>query len=136
MNPLSAFTLVPGLGDDIIAHARAGYPHEVCGLIGGDVRRGVILRRAVNVSPAPATRFDIDLLSLAQQAAWEDAGLALAAVYHSHPHGPSTPSSADTAGVRDAAVLHIICNLADPARPALHAFRIEAGLTYEVILKT
>jgi proteasome lid subunit RPN8/RPN11 len=136
MDKALTFTIATAMAEDIIAHARAGYPAEVCGLIGGVADEGLILRRAKNVSPTPATAFEMDVRALAEQAAWEDAGLALVAIYHSHPHGPSYPSNADIAADDGTGTIHIICSLADPTHPVLNAYQIVSGITQEVKLKT
>ena len=126
------FTLAPGMAAEIIAHTRAGYPEEVCGIIAGRHDVGVALYRGRNVSPEPRVAYELDVETLARQIAFEDEGLTLAAIYHSHPAGPETPSPADVAKAFYPESVHIICSLADPRRPRLRGFRIVNGQVQEV----
>jgi len=77
--------------EEIIAHAQAGYPEEVCGIISGRDGVAVELFRGRNVSPRPRTTYEMDVETLMRQIAFDDAGLMLAAIYHSHPAGPPRP---------------------------------------------
>lgn len=85
---------------DVVAHAQAGYPFEVCGLIA--VRRGSLeATRAIrlpNVAYDPAVGFVAD--PAAEVAAYADADAAgedLLILYHSHPSGRLVLSSRDVA---------------------------------------
>ncbi|PKO23199.1 MAG: hypothetical protein CVU38_05430 [Chloroflexi bacterium HGW-Chloroflexi-1] len=126
------FTLAPGMAAEIIAHAHAGYPEEVCGIIAGRPEIAVALHRGRNVSPTPRVAYELDVKTLARQIAFEDEGLTLAAIYHSHPAGPETPSPTDVARAFYPESVHIICSLADPRRPSLRGFRIVEGQVQEV----
>jgi [CysO sulfur-carrier protein]-S-L-cysteine hydrolase len=89
---------------ELIAHAREEYDAECCGLIacleptaeGGDgIRRAVRVRRATNVF-ASRKRFEIDGKELLRALSeFEEDGLELAAIYHSHTHTPPYPSQTD-----------------------------------------
>ncbi|MGC8781046.1 MAG: Mov34/MPN/PAD-1 family protein [Anaerolineae bacterium] len=129
-----AFHLPAELRADIIAHARAGYPEEVCGIIAGRNNVAVALYRGRNVSPTPRVAYELDPETLIKQIAFEEAGLTLAAIYHSHPAGPETPSATDIARAAYPDSVYLICSLADPARPVLRGFRIVAGQVTEVQL--
>lgn len=86
--------------DALCAHARAGAPAEVVGVLAGrrgDERSSVERAyRAENVASAPKTRYEIapreeiDLLERIDGAGLEPVGF-----YHSHPEGPSGPSETD-----------------------------------------
>ena len=43
------------------------------------------LYRGRNVSPTPAVAYELDVETLARQIEFEEQGLTLAAIYHSHP---------------------------------------------------
>jgi proteasome lid subunit RPN8/RPN11 len=128
-------SLAPGLPEGIIEHARSGCPQEVCGLIAG--RGGLGLRRypAVNVAATPETRYEVDVNTLACQVEFEDEGLELVAIYHSHPRSPAVPSPADIAEARYPDAAYIICSLEQPAAPVLRAFRIHGDNMWEVGLR-
>lgn len=131
---MAAFRLPPGMCAEIIAHARAGWPDEVCGIIAGTADEGVTLYRGRNVSVTPAIAYELDTETLARQIEFEEAGLTLAAIYHSHPHGPETPSPTDIQRACYPDSLYLICSLADPDRPTLRGFRIANGQASEVTL--
>ena len=133
---MERFELAPMLAEEICAHAREAYPEEACGVIAGTGSDGVTLYRGRNLSPTPCTAFDLDADTLARQLDFEDVGLAMTAIYHSHPAGPETPSPLDVNEVSWAYPdsVTIICSLADIGNPVLRAFRIGYGLAREIPL--
>lgn len=131
---MANFVLPPSMADEIIAHARAGHPEEVCGIISSRNGHAVSLHRGRNVSPTPRVAFELDIDTLALQLDFEAAGLTLGAIYHSHPAGPPGPSPTDIAQATYPQSVTIICSLANPARPSLRAFRIIQGSVHEIAL--
>jgi proteasome lid subunit RPN8/RPN11 len=115
--------LLAALGHEIIAHARAGYPNEICGLIAGRQGVGLVLYRGQNVAPEPRVSFELDANTLLRQMEFEEQGLELVAIYHSHPAGPEKPSETDVARACYPQAAAIICSLAGP-HPGLRAFSI------------
>ena len=103
--------------DAIAAHARSGYPHEVCGVLVGTARDAVVrVARAVSVAnretDRPAVRYQIapeDLLRIQREA--RDAGREILGFYHSHPDHPARPSETDrwiaAEGLSDG-VVHVV----------------------------
>lgn len=128
------FCLPRRLRDEIIAHAQSGFPEEVCGILSGQAHRAVALYRGRNVSPTPRVAYELDIETLARQIEFADHGLTLAAIYHSHPAGPETPSETDIARATYPDSIYLICSLADPLRPVLRGFRIVAGRVWEAPL--
>ncbi|MCU0506913.1 MAG: M67 family metallopeptidase [Anaerolineae bacterium] len=110
--------------DQIITHAEAGYPEEVCGLVAGRGNEPVALYHARNVSPTPRIAYEVDVETLARMIEWEDEGLELLAIYHSHPHGPPAPSETDIAQATYPDAVYVIVSLADRSHPQLRAFRL------------
>ncbi|MGE5602599.1 MAG: Mov34/MPN/PAD-1 family protein [Nitrososphaerales archaeon] len=119
-----AFPLPAGLADEIVAHARAGYPEEVCGLISGRSGAPLAVHRGRNISPTPQVAYELDHETLALQIGFEDEGLELLAIYHSHSQGPETPSETDIRLAYYPEAVYVILSLAEPGRPVLRAFRI------------
>ena len=120
-NPKS-LTLSSRIHDAIIAHALAGKPKEVCGLLRG--RDGVVteLLRADNIAANPIIDYEVDPAALAVMFDWEDAGDELVAIYHSHPAGPAYPSATDAYKAYYPDTVFLICSLQDEARPSLRGF--------------
>ena len=112
---------------EIIARAQAEWPEEVCGLLAGSHGVAAVLHPGRNVSPTPRVAYELDLETLLKVTTFEDDGLKLVAIYHSHPQGPESPSPTDIerAAYPDAA--YLICSLAARERPVLRAFTIIQG---------
>jgi proteasome lid subunit RPN8/RPN11 len=121
------FVLPSEMASGIIAHARAGYPNEVCGIISARDNQAVALYQGRNVSSTPRVAFELDLDTLTRQLDFEKAGLTLGAIYHSHPCGSATPSPTDIKRSYNPQSVSIICSLSDPQNPSLRAFRIAGG---------
>ena len=85
--------------DRLHAHARAGYPFEVVGLLAGSREE----RRVTRVVPlineradSPRNRYQVSgLVVLRAEEALEAEGLAVLGTYHSHPDHPSMWSEFD-----------------------------------------
>ena len=115
----------------LVAHARAEYPNEMCGVIVGD-RPAADGGRALRWEPArnraaSPLRYDIhpdDLYRLTVET--DDADEAFWAIVHSHTHSPARPSLTDVGLAFYPDALYILVSLADP-EPALAAWRIVGG---------
>lgn len=75
-------------------------PHECVGVLGGErVERGWYAACYIplpNVTGHPETHYEADPTALIQALrAFRQQGLELAALFHSHPRGPSLPSASD-----------------------------------------
>jgi proteasome lid subunit RPN8/RPN11 len=85
--------------DAMVAHAREGFPNEICGVIIGPPGEMRELHRALNVAADPLYTYDMDgadLLRLNQLA--DDQGWELVCIYHSHPPFAEVyPSATDIA---------------------------------------
>jgi proteasome lid subunit RPN8/RPN11 len=132
---MPTLVLAPGVAQAILDHAQAGYPEEVCGIIGGPPGRGEQLFRGSNVAAAPRVAFEIDVATLARQIDLADAGLDLTAIYHSHPQGPEWPSASDVSGAYYPSAVYLICSLRDPAHPVLRGYRIADRCVQEVTIE-
>jgi len=113
--------------NDIIAHAREGFPLEVCGILGG--RDGVVsaIYRMTNTDlsnehfmMAPREQFAVVKELRAQ-------GLDMAAIYHSHPETPARPSEEDIRLALTPGVSHLIVSLAVATETVARSFRITDG---------
>jgi proteasome lid subunit RPN8/RPN11 len=65
----------------------------------------------------------------------EEHGWKLLAIYHSHPHGPQVPSSADVAQAYYPEAAYLIVSLIDRRQPHVRAFMIMAGQVSEIPFK-
>lgn len=130
----ASLTLPSPIAAAIIDHARACYPEEACGLVAGRQGRATEAHLGRNISPTPRVAYELDHETLACMIDFEDAGLDLVAIYHSHPAGPEAPSPTDIARAAYPGAVHLICSLADPVQPVLRGFCIAEGRAREVQL--
>jgi proteasome lid subunit RPN8/RPN11 len=126
--------LSPGILDEVIRHAKSAYPREACGLIAG-MRPSLIGVRLVpmtNIAQS-AVEFEMDPAELIRTLRdLRGAGEELAAIYHSHPHGPARPSNMDVQRAYYPEAAHLIVSLADPERPQVAGFRIVDGEVLDI----
>lgn len=135
---------LPGIiRDAIVAHARAEYPNEACGLIAGtaaatDGGAPTAWHPTRNRAASPL-RYDIhpdDLLRVSL--AVDDAGEVIWGIVHSHVRSPARPSPTDVGLAFYPDALYLLVSLAeaeaDPATgaPSLRAWRIVEGAVFEV----
>ena len=137
--------LPAAIRDAVVAHARAEYPNEACGLIVGDAPaadggRALRFEPARNKAASPY-RYEIepqDLLRLT--IATDDADEVFWGIVHSHTHTPAVPSPTDIGLAFYPDALYVLVSLsdqeADPATgaPGVRAWRIVEGATHEVAL--
>lgn len=113
--------------DEMIAHARKGFPLEVCGIVGGTGESVSVLYRMTN-SDASNEHFMMDPKE--QFAVIKDLrakGLAMLAIYHSHPESPARPSEEDIKLALTPDVSYLIISLADADVPDIKSFKISSG---------
>lgn len=119
-----ALSIPAEIRQQIIEHARAGKPEEICGLLRGRDGRAFELIRARNVAADKIENYDVDPQSLLRQFEFEEAGDQMVAIYHSHPVSVAYPSATDawSANYPDAA--YVICSLEYDDAPVVRAFRL------------
>ena len=138
-------SLPEGIREALVAHARAEYPNEACGLIVGDApaaEGGQALRfEPTRNKAASPYRYEIhpeDLLRLTIET--DDADEVFWGIVHSHTHTPAVPSPTDVGLAFYPDALYLLVSLsddeADPAtgRPSVRAWRILDGEVSEVSL--
>lgn len=113
--------------DALAAHAKEGFPAEVCGILGGTGGTVSAIFRMTNTD-ASAEHFTMDpreQFAVAKEL--RARGLSMLAIYHSHPATPARPSEEDIRLALTPGVSHVIVSLADPGAPVVRSFRIEEG---------
>ena len=142
----AAAELPVGIREGIVAHARAEYPNEMCGLIIGDAAAadgGHALRfEPTRNRAASPYRYEIDpddLLRLTIET--DDADEAFWAIVHSHTHTPAVPSPTDVGLAFYPDSLYLLVSLSDAeadqttGAPGVRAWRIVGGEVHEVRLE-
>ncbi len=113
--------------DDLIAHARANFPYEACGILGGvDGIVSAIFRMAnTDQSNEHFTMDPKEQFAVVKEL--RNRGLAMLAIYHSHPETPARPSEEDIRLAFTPGVSYVIVSLAG-VEPDVKAFRIADGV--------
>lgn len=147
IHPGPARTPLPReIRDAFVAHARAEYPNEACGLIAGtapaeDGGRATRWHAARNRAASPL-RYEIhpdDLLRTVL--ALDDMGEVIWGIVHSHVRSPARPSPSDVARAFYPDALYLVVSLRDgEAGPGagdedIRAWRIVDGHVHEVGLE-
>jgi proteasome lid subunit RPN8/RPN11 len=113
--------------DDMISHAQEGFPLEVCGILGGT---GDTVSANYRMSNTDASNEHFMMDPREQFAVVKELrvmGLALLAIYHSHPETPARPSEEDIKLALTPDVSYLIISLADAAAPDIKSFKISSG---------
>lgn len=116
----------------ILTHLHGLQPLEGCGLLAG--RNGAVqsIYQVTNRLNSPAA-FEMDPAEqLAAMLDIEERGLELLAIYHSHPHGPATPSSVDINKNYYPETAQVIISWTDPDQPTIKAFLIHSSGVSEI----
>lgn len=124
----AAVQLSAGMVQQLIDHARAEYPNEMCGVIVGDrpaADGGRALRwvptRNQAASPARYSIHPDDLYRLSVET--DDADETFWGIVHSHTHSAARPSPTDIGLAFYPDAIYVLVSLADD-EPALLAWRI------------
>lgn len=109
----------------MVNHAQAEAPQEVCGLLAGVENRVVTIIPVRNVDSNPVRHYTMDPLDLSRHLpALDDNHLQLLGFYHSHPQDDPIPSSTDIREVSYPGAVYVIVGLKhEDARIAAWAIR-------------
>lgn len=129
---MSSLRLGPGLMDQIVEHLRREAPLEGCGLIYGQGSRGQAVVPMRNTLASPF-RFEMDPLEqIAVAKRFREEGLALLAIYHSHPSTEPYPSATDVEWAEAWQSAWFLIVSLRREEPEARCFRIEEGQVREV----
>lgn len=112
----------------MLAHGRAGFPLESCGILGG--KDGVV-SEFYPMTNTDQSREHFLMEPKEQFAVAKELrakGLAIVAVYHTHPDTPARPSEEDIRLAKTPGVSTVILSLAGK-EPVLKSFRIFDGVS-------
>jgi proteasome lid subunit RPN8/RPN11 len=127
--------LTAELVEEMLAHARACYPREACGIVAGTADRVHKHYPGRNVAPGNE-HFLLDPVE--QQLIFADIALhgwKLLAIYHSHPRRDATPSLNDLRLAAYPQALTIIISLADWFHPDIRGYWLRGEQAREVQLE-
>lgn len=110
---------------EMIEHARAGAPQEVCGVLAGRGGQITKLYRTQNVAEDPTVTYRLEaqeqirIFNGIEERGWEILG-----IYHSHPFTEAYPSATDLKLAFYPDSLYFIISLAKEDQPVIRAFHI------------
>ncbi|MCA9916700.1 MAG: M67 family metallopeptidase [Anaerolineales bacterium] len=111
--------------NQIFTHLQMCYPEEGCGLVAGsELGRVTAVYPIENHLHSPTTFLMNPQQQIQAMLDLEASGWQLLAIYHSHPHGPETPSPTDIQQATYPEAFSIIVSLADLTKPTVRIFQI------------
>lgn len=130
---MSSLRIPAAMREEMLAHLAACLPEEGCGLLGG--LEGVCsLHVPVRNELRSPTAFRMNPREQLQAfLQFENLGLELIAIYHSHPSGPQVPSATDVAEFAYPGVISLIC-LPQDRNWSVRGFIIDGGHVTEITL--
>lgn len=120
--------------NEVLAHAKEGYPYEVCGLMAG--KGGVVARvfRMTNVDESSVSYMMDPSEQFKALKEMRVEGLELMAIYHSHPTSPAYPSQTDVRLAFYPEASYIIVSLQKVSAPDIKGYRIvDEKITEEIL---
>ena len=124
--------------DAMIAHARAGFPNEACGILAGPPRNADRSAGALVVEQTASHFFPMRNLDEASISYFMDPkeqllvfkkmrelGIEMRGIFHSHVNSEAKPSQKDVRLAFYPDVSYLIVSLSDTERPVLRSFRIQ-----------
>lgn len=121
--------------DEIMAHAREGYPNEVCGLMAGNGDAATRIFRMTNIDESSVSYMMEPQEQFRAFKEIRKEGLELMAIYHSHPTSGAYPSQTDVRLAFYPEVVYIIASLQRVGNPEIKGFRILDGRISEEVLE-
>jgi len=120
----AAITLSSHLLSAMIDHARRELPNECCGVLIG--QQGVFERviPVTSIHPAPDSYFMSPEEQVEIFTELGNNSESFLGIYHSHPKGPSDPSSMDISLAFHPDAIYFIVSLKSKKQPEVRAFRI------------
>jgi [CysO sulfur-carrier protein]-S-L-cysteine hydrolase len=122
------------LVDEIVAHARDGFPNEVCGLVATEGGQAIRVYPIDSLDPSPVQYHMDPKQQLRAITEIDDNEWEMGGIYHSHTRTRAYPSATDVKLAFYPSSLYMIVSLADESNPELRAFRIEDAQIEEVSL--
>lgn len=120
--------------DEVIAHCKARYPKEACGLFGGNAGQvqQVYLMRNVEDSAIGYSMDPKEQLQVEKQMRLK--GQKLIGIFHSHTASAAYPSSVDVGLALSPDISYVLVSLKDQSKPDFRSYRIDGqSITEELV---
>ncbi len=119
--------------DEMLAHCRAGYPYEACGILAGEENHVSRIYKMTNAERSPVSYLLDSKEHFEAIRDMRENNLSMVGIFHSHPASAAYPSSTDVrlAFYEDAA--YVIASLAGE-KPEVKAFSIKGERIEEIVI--
>lgn len=124
---MSVLRIPSGIVDAMVRQAVKERPVEACGILAGKAETVEDAFAMTNVDHS-SEHFMMDpkeQFAVAKEI--RGRGLAMLAVYHSHPQSPARPSQEDIRLALTPGIAYVIVSLLEPEHPDVRAYLIEDG---------
>jgi proteasome lid subunit RPN8/RPN11 len=124
---MSAIPVAKKAVDAMIAHAKAGFPNEACGILAGGTNGGAadVFYAMKNVDAAAVSYFMDPKEQLRVFKQMRENGLEMRGIFHSHVTSEAYPSQKDVRLAFYPEVSYLIASLSNMEKPVLRSFRID-----------
>ena len=111
----------------MIAHAKAGFPNEACGILGGDLKNHAarVFFPMKNLDEASISYFMDPKEQLHVFKKMRETGTEMTGIFHSHVASEAAPSQKDVRLAFYPEVSYLIVSLSDINKPILRSFKIQ-----------
>ncbi len=129
---MEGLVIPQALLDRMVAHCRAAYPDETCGILTGKGSTVEKIYEMTNVEPSPVSYLMDPKEQFLAMKEMSSEGRSMIAVYHSHPQSPAYPSHKDVSLAFYPDTIYVIISLTDMYKPEIRGFEIREGKVSEV----
>jgi len=117
--------------DRMIAHCRAVYPNEACGILAGGDEVVEKIYEMTNIEHSTVSYMMDPKEQFRVMKEMRSEGREMIAIYHSHPHSRAYPSVKDVEIAYYSTALYVIVSLVDKETPDVRAYEINEGKVKE-----
>jgi len=118
--------------EQMVTHCRACHPNEACGLLAGTGSRVTKVYPMSNTEPSPVSYFMDPKEQFSAMKEMRLKGLAMLAIFHSHPQSPAYPSVKDVSLAFYEDAVYLIVSLMNQQDPVIKAYTIIDGTIQDV----
>lgn len=122
--------------DQMIEHAKNGFPNEACGILAGDKEdTGTYFFPMKNIDEASISYFMDPKEQLVVFKKMREMKIEMTGIFHSHVASEAKPSQKDVRLAFYSEVSYLIVSLSDMQKPALRSFKIKDEIVKEEEIK-
>jgi len=128
-------TIPKKIYEEMMAHAKKGYPNEACGILAGAASSVTHFFPMRNVDESSISYFMDPKEQLHVFKKMRELKAGMLGIFHSHVASPASPSQKDIRLAFYPEVSYLIVSLSDKNKPVLKSFRIQDETVKEEEIK-